>query len=63
GGRLVLEEVKGAQERANVPADFLILVSILVKAPALPNQAEPGLFLECKACYRDSSLNQQNCQV
>ena len=44
------------------PADFLILVSVLVKAPAPPNQAEPGLFLESKPCFRDSSLKQNDCQ-
>ena len=45
------------------PADFLILVSVLVKAPAPPNQAEPGLFLDGKPCCRDSSLNRNDCQV
>ena len=45
------------------PVDFLILVSVLVKAPAPPNQAEPGLFLESKPCCRDSSLDRNDCQV
>ena len=44
-------------------ADFLILVSVLVKGPSPPNQAEMGLFLESKHCYRDSSLNPSDCQV
>ena len=45
------------------PTDFLILVSVLVKAPAPPDSAEPGLFLDGKPCCRDSSLNQNDCQV
>ena len=45
------------------PTDFLILVSVLVKAPAPPNQTEPGLFLESKPCRRDSNLNWNDCQV
>lgn len=44
------------------PVRFRPCRAHLAKAPAPPNQAEPGLFLESKPCFRDSSLNRNDCQ-